>query len=86
MRPVCEKKYSPARLPILGLSTASFLTICEQRVVVVIPESDDDLGSVKVAQVLADDGRPNETGEDGFAFVVTGRRDNQMRHPRTHLT
>jgi hypothetical protein len=56
-------------------------------VVVVLPESDDDLGcSVKVAQVPADDGRPNETGEDGFAFVVTGRRDNQMRHPRTHLT
>ncbi len=47
-----------------------------------LPEPDDDLGgSVKVAQIPADDGRPNETGEDGFAFIVTGRRDDQMRHP-----
>ena len=51
-----------------------------------LPEPDDDLrSSVKVAQVPTDDGRPNETGKDGFAFVVTGRRNNQMRHPRTHL-
>lgn len=44
---------------------------------VAIPESDYDFcGRVKVAQVPADDGRPNETGKDGFAFVVTWRRDD----------
>lgn len=51
-----------------------------------LPEPDDNLGSaVKVSQIPTDDGRPNKTGKDSFAFIVTGRRDNQMRHPGAHL-
>ena len=51
-----------------------------------LPQTDDDFGStVKVAQIPAKDGRTNQTREDGFAFFVTRRRYDQMRHPRADL-
>jgi len=53
---------------------------------VLLPQTDDDFGgTVKVAQIPAKDGRSNEAREDGFAFFVTRRRYNQMRHPRADL-
>ena len=51
-----------------------------------LPEADDDFGGgMKVAQVPANDGRPYQTGEDGFALFVTRRRHDQMSHPGTDL-
>lgn len=52
-----------------------------------IPESDDDLrGGVKVAEVPADDRRADEAREHRLALVVARRRDDQVRHPRAHLS
>ena len=51
-----------------------------------LPQSDHNFGgTVEIAHVPAHDGRPNETGENGLALLVTRGRHDQVRHPRTHL-